>query len=90
MMVKSTVMMMIMSSHYDDNDDGLPFKTSGPDGHSNNEQSGPRRPKSHTTFNERQIQSQSQRGAFNIGITLNVRQYRHNGNKKHQFIRNNT
>ena len=42
-------MMMIMSSH----DDGLPFKTSGPEGHSNNEQSGPRRPKSHTTFNER-------------------------------------
>ena len=34
-------------------DDGLPFKTSGPEGHSNNEQSGPRRPKAYTTFNER-------------------------------------
>jgi len=49
MTVKSMVMMMIMTTH----DDGLPFKTSGPEGHSNNEQSGPRRPKAYTTFNER-------------------------------------
>jgi len=54
MMVKSMVIMMIMSMVInDDNDDGLPFKTSGPEGHSNNEQSGPRRPKAYTTFNER-------------------------------------
>jgi hypothetical protein len=51
------IMTMNINSHDDDNNDGLPFKTSGPDGHSNNEQSGPRRPKSHTTYNERRIQS---------------------------------
>ena len=43
----------------DDNDVALPFNTSGPDGHSNNEQSGPRRPKIiYTyTFNMRRMLS---------------------------------